>query len=360
MLTNIFRRHNRQPQAGCYVAPLISVCLPVYDTEPVLERCLRSVITQDYPNFEIVIVSDKSRGYDSNGRDAKQIALAMQRECSKYRRAHGLSKVNIYFREHRENRGLIEVRRTLMHESSGEYIAMVDSDDVLEDGALSALAGGLNTDGGEIDIVHGTTVAGVFGEDGLFTPITPNRYGQITYGTLTGHDIFRGWLAGKAMSGTSWGKLIRREVFEQAFAHIPYTECNMAEDFLLFFFISQYAHRYVGIRDKVYRYGVTTGMSSVRKIDTLHKWKMVCSAASVFSVIIQWIEQETAAGRQPLADDEMINIRQRTSFYLQNNLLQLRQTVVPDLQNEARQMLCDYWGQHFVERMEEMIMKQNI
>ena len=78
MLTNIFRRHNRQPQAGCYVAPLISVCLPVYDTEPVLERCLRSVITQDYPNFEIVIVSDKSRGHDSNGRDAKQIALAMQ------------------------------------------------------------------------------------------------------------------------------------------------------------------------------------------------------------------------------------------------------------------------------------------
>ena len=78
MLTNVFRRHNRQPQAGCYVAPLISVCLPVYDTEPVLERCLRSVITQDYPNFEIVIVSDKSRGHDSNGRDAKQIALAMQ------------------------------------------------------------------------------------------------------------------------------------------------------------------------------------------------------------------------------------------------------------------------------------------
>ena len=129
----------------------------------------------------------------------------------------------------------------------------------------------------------------------------------------------------------------------------------MAEDFLLFFFISQYAKRYVGIQDKVYKYGLSSGMSSVRRIDTLHKWKMVCSAASVFSVIVQWIEQENEAGRQPLAEDEINDIRRRTSFYLANNLKQLKETVVPELQSEAHQMLCDYWGQHFVERIEEMI-----
>ncbi|MBQ3921973.1 MAG: glycosyltransferase family 2 protein, partial [Spirochaetales bacterium] len=197
--------------------------------------------------------------------------------------------------------------------------------------------------------------AGVFGEDGIFTPAEVNRYGQITYGTLNGHDIFHGWLMGNAMSGTSWGKLIRRDLFVKAYEHIPYTECNMAEDFLLFFFISQYAKRYVGIQDKVYKYGLSSGMSSVRRIDTLHKWKMVCSAASVFSVIVQWIEQENEAGRQPLAEDEINDIRRRTSFYLANNLKQLKETVVPELQSEAHQMLCDYWGQHFVERIEEMI-----
>lgn len=512
-------KQNRPPQAGGFLTPLISVCLPLYDTEQYLERCLRSIITQDYNNFEIVIVSDKSRGHDSKGRNAKQIAVAMQKECNKYRKTHGLSKVNIYFREHRENRGLIEVRRTLVEESSGEYIAMVDSDDCLEDGALKALVSGIvgscfidtstaeshiephplppspsvtergnnkyrsritpqklalakqfrkeptpsennvwqllrnrqmlnlkwkrqqviegfiadfycpelnlaleidgsvhdNEDarnydavrdsvfadvgiktirirnsecdketitkllteytaskapspclhgegvtcrmagGGEADIVHGTTTAGVFGEDGIFTPAEVNRYGQITYGSLNGHDIFHGWLMGNAMSGTSWGKLIRRDLFVKAYEHIPYTECNMAEDFLLFFFISQYARRYVGIQDKVYKYGLSSGMSSVRRIDTLHKWKMICSAASVFSVIVQWIEQENEADRQPLAEDEINDIRQRTSFYLANNLKQLKETVVPELQSEAHQMLCDYWGQHFVERIEEMI-----
>ena len=366
MLTNIFRRDNRQPQAKDYLAPLISVCIPVYDTEPYLERCLRSAITQDYPNFEIIIVSDHSKGHDSNGRDAKQIAVAMQKECNKYRKAHGLSKVNIYFREHRENRGLIEVRRTLMHESSGEYLTQLDSDDALEDGALKALANGLiPTQGSETalcgdnpDIVHGTSTAGIFGDDGTFTPVNTNRYGQIFYGEITGHDVFRRWLLNGAFTANTWGKLIRRELFVKAYSHIPYTECNMADDFLLFFFLSQYAKNYVGIHDKVYKYGVSTGMTSSRKIDTLHKWKMVCSAASVFSVIVQWIDEEKAAGRQPLDEDEINNIRRRTSFYLANNLKQLKETVVPELQSEAHQMLCDYWGQHFVERIEEKIKEE--
>ncbi len=494
---------NRLPKAdGFDISPLISVCIPVYDTEPYLERCLRSAITQDYNNFEIVVVSDHSRGRDSKGRSAKRILQAMQKECNKYRKSHGLSPVVIRFREHRENRGLIEVRRTLMHESCGEYLAMIDSDDALEEGALSALVRGLapltpSERGGVIedsrfsvvrhqtvskvtldrarqfrkkptpseeivwqflrnrqimnlkwrrqqiikgfiadfycpklrlaleidgsvhdseerrnydmvrdnvfsdagintlriknsqcdkqtitgilteyielhtpslseteigqrfkalpDIVHGTITAGVFSDDGNFTPSEVNRYGQIIYGTVTGRDIFRKWSLEKKISGTSWGKLIRRDLFVKAYEHIPYTECNMAEDFLLFFFISQYARRYVGIQDKVYKYGLSSGMSSVRRIDTLHKWKMICSAASVFSVIVQWIEQENEAGRQPLAEDEINNVRQRTSFYLANNLKQLKETVVPELQSEAHRMLCDYWGEHFVERIEEEI-----
>ena len=42
--------------------PDISVCIPVYETEEYLEQCLRSVILQDFDSFEIVIVSDASRG----------------------------------------------------------------------------------------------------------------------------------------------------------------------------------------------------------------------------------------------------------------------------------------------------------
>ena len=120
-------------------APLISVCVPVYDTEPFLERCLRSAAEQDFDNFEIVVASDASRGKDARGRNAKKIVKAVQKECDKARKSQGRPRVAFKFVEHSENRGLIEVRRSLCHEASGLYITQLDSDDELEAGALRAL-----------------------------------------------------------------------------------------------------------------------------------------------------------------------------------------------------------------------------
>ena len=47
----------------------------------------------------------------------------------------------------------------------------------------------------------------------------------------------------------------------------PFWYCQIpaAEDALLFFFISQFASSYIGIKDKVYRYRINTGMTSARK-----------------------------------------------------------------------------------------------
>ena len=89
-------------------------------------------------------------------------------------------------------------------------------------------------------------------------------------------------------------------------------------------------------------------MTSARKIDTLHKWKMVCSAASVFTVIMEWIGAHESA----LSRDEVEKIRVMTRYYLANNLKQMHDTVGPELQKEARAMLCEYWGAGFVEKMD--------
>ena len=113
-------------------SPLISVCIPVFDTEPFLAQCLRSVIVQDFPSFEVIVVSDASRGHDENGRSAKQIVKLAQKECKKLRKATNLPPVLIRFVENRENRGLIEVRRTLCYEARGFYMTQVDSDDEME------------------------------------------------------------------------------------------------------------------------------------------------------------------------------------------------------------------------------------
>lgn len=324
--------------------PKISVCIPVFSTEPLLAQCLRSVIVQDFDSFEVVVVSDSSRGKDENGRSAKKIVKLAQKECDRFRKERHLPCVPFKFVEHHENRGILEVRRTLVYEASGSHIFMVDSDDVLEDGALSALFSESNS----FDIIQGGARAGRFDFEGNFVPEKENRFEKIVPCEAHGHDIFHEWISQGKISGHLWAKLIKRELFEKAFENIPYTECNMADDFLIFFFVSLYAQNYVSLKNKVYRYRISSGMSSTRKIDTLHKWKMVCSAASVFTVISTWIEEYG----NKLQKDEVERIRAMTRYYLANNLRQMHETVIPELKNEARKMLCEYWGESFVEKIE--------
>ena len=333
---------------------LISVCIPVYQTEPYLEQCLGSVLLQDFDDFEVIVVSDASKGKDSKGRGAKKIVNAAQKEYNRRRKAQGLRKVNVHFIEHRENRGLVEVRRTLAYASKGLYITQVDSDDLLEKGALAVMyAATRSSDGVEnfYDIVHGTSVAGTFADDGSFVPAQENRYGKIFYGTLSGHQIFNSHFIGKAFSSNTWGKLIKRELYLQAYDNITYTRCNLGEDLLLIFFISLFAKSYIGIKDKVYLYRINTGMTGRTAIDSLDRWEMMCSVSSVFTVISQWLQENKTA----ITPEETQELRNLTIRYLGNNIMSLRNAVVPELKPQAYQLLCDYWGQDFVESTEKLL-----
>ncbi len=336
--------------------PLISVCIPVFETESYLTKCLRSVYTQNFDSFEIVVVSDASRGVDDKKRTAKKIVKDAQKESNIWRKKNGFLPIQIRYIEHRENRGLIEVRRTLMYESRAFYLTQVDSDDQMEAGALSSLWKASkyfihDTNLQYFDIVHGTSTAGIFDENNNFISAKENKYGKIFYGTLEGHEVFSHWILKGDFTANTWGKLIKRELWQKAYENIPYTECNMADDVLLFFFIAQYARSYIGIENKVYRYRVNTGMTSVRKIDSIHKWKMIAQTASVFTVISSWINEHPDA----LLPKEVESVKVKTRFYLQNNLLQLREAVVPELQEEARSLLCEYWGESFVCHIEEFM-----
>ena len=366
--------------------PIITVCIPVYQTEVFLEQCLRSVLMQEYDSFEVVVVSDASDGKDERGRDAKKIVNVTQKECNRLRKKQGLGKVEVRFVQNRENRGLVEVRRNAVYVARGFYITQVDSDDMLEPGALEVMYKASQTlpqeragaYGSGYDIVHGTSTAGTFGQDGSFTPSEYNRYGMIFYGSIFGHDIFTKFLEGKTFTSNTWGKLIKRQIYMDAYENIPYTQCNLGEDFLHFFFIGLYAQSYVGIEDKVYRYRVDSGMSNQKKITSLEKWQMICSTASIFSVLSEWVgvrdsrvkpENDTSDSlslsenplslsgsiRQSISEEELSLVRQFAIRYLGNNILTLRNTVAPELQPQARALLCEYWGEDFVEQVEKMV-----
>lgn len=329
-------------------APLISVCIPLYDTESLLAQCLYSVFLQDFNSFEVIVLSDASRGKDEKGRNGKKITKQVFNECKKIRKENDLAEISVRFIEHRQNMGLVEVRRSLMFYAQGKYISYIDSDDVMVPGALKALYEVAENQ--NADIVQGRSTAGSFTTDGQFIPSPKNLYSNITIDSVCDYEIIRKKLHAE-IAGVLWAKLYKRNLLEKAFESIPHIECNMAEDFLISFFVTFYAKKYVGIENQVYQYRVQSGMSSRRKIDSEKKIRMVCSTASVFSVIAESKELKA------LEENEVNYVRRFSTHYLKDNIKQLNDNVIPELKTKAHELLCEYWGESFVKRVEEKLNK---
>ena len=326
--------------------PQISVCIPVYKTEPYLAQCLNTVFHQNFDSFEIVIVSDASPGRDSQGWKAKKIIRHAQKEGNAWRCKQGLSKIKVNFSEHIENRGILEVRRSLTYEAKGQYCFHLDSDDALTPDALSQVWRA-NTEQGPFDIVHAGAYSGTFDDSGNFISAAESKSGPVTYGKLEGHEIFHKWLYHE-ISGYVWPKLIRRELYIRAFEIIPYSQCGFADDFLIFFYISLFAQSYIGLENKIHYYRIDSGMTASKAITSLERWKTVCSTSTVFTVISQWL-QENPSESQSITSDELSKIKEQGRLYLVSSHMQISNLVIPALQPQAYEMLCEYWGKDLVE-----------
>ena len=308
--------------------PLVSLCVPVYGTEGLVGRFLDTVLQQaDAPFFETIIVNDGSPGTKELERIIKAYAKRFKEQ--------GLPFV---FLEHGKNLGLVEARRTAVNAASGEYIAFADSDDELPSDALHILYDAACASGA--DIVHGkAAVFGTEGEPEARVAVFARRSQNVYEGVLHGDAIMHGFLIERLYSDFLWGKLFKTNLVQKAFAEIPFTYCTMAEDVLTYFFIALYAGTYVGIPDTVYNYRINTGVTSRKAITDLAEWEKVCSAASVFTIILSYSDEHPALGTKIR---ESLKALGRT--YRTDNLKQLEVCVVPSLQEEARAMLNEWWG----------------
>ena len=96
---------------------MISVIIPLYNKEPIIEKSLRSVLSQDYDDFEVVVVNDGStdRGAEIvKSIDDPRIRLIEQ-----------------------ENGGPSKARNTGVKNAKGEWIVFLDADDEFLPWALS-------------------------------------------------------------------------------------------------------------------------------------------------------------------------------------------------------------------------------
>lgn len=100
---------------------MISVIVPVYNVEKYLEECLDSIQNQTFSNIEIILVNDGSTD------NSKEI-------CKKY-----CEQDNRFKLINQTNQGQSVARNTGVAASKGEFIAFVDSDDVIRQDYLEVL-----------------------------------------------------------------------------------------------------------------------------------------------------------------------------------------------------------------------------
>ena len=117
--------------------PLISVLIPVYNVEEkYLRECIESVLKQSYGNFEICVVDDASTNKET---------LATLKRYEKN------EKVRIKYRK--ENGHISRASNDAIEMAQGEYIALLDNDDLLAKDALYEVVKVLN-ENKKIDFIY--------------------------------------------------------------------------------------------------------------------------------------------------------------------------------------------------------------
>ena len=96
---------------------MISIIVPVYNTNKLLIKCVDSLLNQTYRNFEIILIDDGSD-------DAETVRL-----CDELALANP-DVISVY---HKKNEGQGVARNIGLEKSRGEYVAFVDSDDWIND-----------------------------------------------------------------------------------------------------------------------------------------------------------------------------------------------------------------------------------
>ena len=114
--------------------PKISIIVPVYNTESYLSRCIDSILSQSFTDFELLLVDDGST--DGSGKI-----------CDAY--AEKDSRIRVF---HKENGGVSSARNLGLDNAKGDWVYFVDSDDELLPGCLQLLTDGISSD---CDIVLG-------------------------------------------------------------------------------------------------------------------------------------------------------------------------------------------------------------
>lgn len=249
----------------------VSIIVPVYNAEKYLDRCINSLLNQDYPDIEIVLVNDGSTD------DSPAI-------CSDFV-ARFPEKIRLI---NQQNQGASIARKNGIEASRGEYLMFADSDDFVSEKYVSALYGALIESNAEIALCPVKRIE--IGEN-------PHFADSITTRTMQRDELFR-----RFFKYEFWGfvcGIYHRNVFE----NLTFPVATVNEDYYIKaqMFASQTA---VGFVDEpLYCYEQHPGSLSKQPLslralgefdNAKATWEFICQNAPAYSKQALAIASEAA------------------------------------------------------------------
>lgn len=173
---------------------LVSVVVPVYNVEPYVGRCIRSICEQTYHNLEIILVDDGST--DGSGKI-----------CDAY--AEQDTRITVF---HQKNGGLSAARNKGIDAAKGAYIAFVDSDDFISSTFIDVLVTLAEKTGSDIVQVSVKAFLEKNGFTGEGMECDP---ASLTPEMLTGRDMCAAMFNNAYEGcGVVWNKIYRAHLFK--------------------------------------------------------------------------------------------------------------------------------------------------
>lgn len=173
--------------------PAISVIIPVYKVEPYLDACVSSVVGQTFSDLEILLVDDGSPDR------CPELCDAWAQKDPRVRVIH------------QENGGLSAARNTGIEAAKGEFLAFVDSDDMLEPDALRRAWEAQQACQADLVIFNLVYV------DEHNHPLPAPDFSGFRDEILTADEVWQRYFAlaeQKIYYVVAWNKLYRRELFK--------------------------------------------------------------------------------------------------------------------------------------------------
>ena len=210
--------------------PLVSVVVPVYNSDKTLDACIQSIMRQSYQNFEIILIND--------GSTDRSLDIMRSYEASD-------SRVIVI---DKLNEGLLKTRQAGWLAANGKYIQYLDSDDTLRKEALLLLTE--KAESTQADMVSAPYVF----HDGDYTQIG----GFWKFTEMSGLDYFKRNLSNKAPWAV-WSRFHLRSLYSDDM-EIPYL--MLGEDVIISTYLLFNSRKIVSIDYPIIEYNFTQASCS--------------------------------------------------------------------------------------------------